>query len=276
MGFIYKITNTITQKCYIGETKSINPEDRWKQHQYTFTRNGGCPALRDAVKKYGINNFKFQVLIICFDVDRYIYEKEYIKKYNSVVPNGYNILEGGEGGGFKGKQHSEETKQILKNKSIKRFEDIKIRQILREKTLKQMKDTKDAGIDWGKKVRSSEKFKKALEDGNIGGKAHGDGNGHLANETKNKISESLKKYYNTNTTNINIEKHRNVMAKSVGICVEKYTKEGILIKTYQSISEAARDNGIHKNAIQQSLDISYRSSGGFIWKRKILNKIITV
>jgi hypothetical protein len=274
MGFIYKITNIITKKCYIGETRSINPEDRWKQHQYTFTRSGGCPALRDAVKKYGINNFKFQVLIICFDEDRYIYEKEYIKKYNSVVPNGYNILEGGEGGGFKGKCHSEETKQIIKNKSLKQFEDIKLRQILRERALKQMKDIKGTEIDWGKKVRSSEKFKKALEEGRIGGKAHSDG--HLANETKNKISESLKEYYNTTNTKINIEKHRNAMAKSVGICIEKYTKEGILVKTYQSISEAARDNGIHKNAIQQSLDISYRSSGGFIWKRKIINEIITV
>jgi len=272
MGFIYKITNTITKKCYIGETTSINPEDRWKQHQYTFTRNGGCPALRDAVKKYGIVNFKFQVLIICFDEDRYIYEKEYIKKYNCVVPNGYNILEGGEGGGFKGKHHSEETKQIIKNKSTKHFENIELRRILRERTLKQMKDVKDTRIDWGNKVKTSEKYIKAIKEGRVGGKAHHDG--HLANETKNKISRSLKKYYNT--MEVNIEKHRNAMAKSVGICVEKYTKEGVLVKTYQSISEAARDNGIHKYAIQQSLDISYRTSGGFIWKRTIINKIITV
>ena len=274
MGFIYKITNTITKKCYIGETTRINPDDRWKQHQYIFTRNGGCPALRDAVKKYGIVNFKFQVLIICFDEDRYIYEKEYIKKYNSVVPNGYNILEGGEGGGFKGKHHSEETKQIIKNKVIKRFEDVKERQISQERTLKQMRNIGEAGIDWGNKIKISEKYIKAIEEGRVGGKAHQDG--HLANETKNKISESLKKYYTNNTMKVNIEKHRNAMAKSVGICVEKYTKEGILVKTYQSISEAARDNGIHKYAIQQSLDISHRTSGGFIWKRTTINKIITV
>jgi group I intron endonuclease len=274
MGFIYKITNIITKKCYIGETRSINPEDRWKQHQYTFTRSGGCPALRDAVKKYGIVNFKFQVLIICFDEDRYIYEKEYIKKYNSIVPNGYNILEGGEGGGFKGKHHSEETKQTIKNKVIKRFENIKERQILRERTLNQMKVIKDTGIDWGNKVKTSTKYIKAIEEGRIGGKAHL--NGHLANETKNKISKSLKTYYTNNTMKVNIEKHRSAMAKSVGICVEKYTKEGVLVKTYQSISEAARDNGIHKNAIQQSLDISHRTSGGFVWKRKTINEVIAV
>jgi len=88
MGFIYKITNTITKKCYIGETTKENPEVRWKQHQYNVSKGIGCPALRNAVIKYGLDKFKFEVLIVCFDEDRYIYEKEYIKKYNSVVPNG--------------------------------------------------------------------------------------------------------------------------------------------------------------------------------------------
>ena len=103
MGYIYKITNTITNKCYIGETKQSNPESRWKEHKNTIKNGTGCPALKDAVKKYGIENFKFDILLICFDEDRYKYEIEYIKKYNSQVPNGYNILGGGPGGGFEGK-----------------------------------------------------------------------------------------------------------------------------------------------------------------------------
>lgn len=32
MGFIYKITNILTNKCYIGETKKNNPELRWEQN----------------------------------------------------------------------------------------------------------------------------------------------------------------------------------------------------------------------------------------------------
>ena len=100
MGFIYKITNKISKKCYIGETTEENPEERWKRHKYAISKGTGCPALRDAVVKYGLENFTFEVLIICFDENRYDHEKEYIKKYNSVVPNGYNILEGGAGGGF--------------------------------------------------------------------------------------------------------------------------------------------------------------------------------
>jgi hypothetical protein len=37
------------------------------------------------VKKYGIENFTFEILIICFDEERYKFEMEYIKKYNSMA-----------------------------------------------------------------------------------------------------------------------------------------------------------------------------------------------
>ena len=128
MGFIYKITNLITNKCYIGETTKADPEKRWMQHKNTIKRGIGCPALQSAVIKHGIDNFKFEILLICFDEDRYKYEIEYIKKYNTLVPNGYNILEGGPGGGFKGKKHSEETrKRMSKNMKQKYIDDPKFK-----------------------------------------------------------------------------------------------------------------------------------------------------
>jgi group I intron endonuclease len=118
MGFIYKITNIITKKCYIGETKKSNPELRWNEHKRKIEKGIGCPALQEAIKKYGVENFKFEVLIICFDEDRYKFEIEYIKKFNSIAPNGYNLTKGGEGGGFYGKKHKAET--IIKiNNTIK-------------------------------------------------------------------------------------------------------------------------------------------------------------
>jgi len=76
MGFIYKITNLITNKCYIGETTKADPEKRWMQHKNTIKRGIGCPALQSAVIKHGIDNFKFEILLICFDEDRYKYEIE--------------------------------------------------------------------------------------------------------------------------------------------------------------------------------------------------------
>jgi group I intron endonuclease len=267
MGFIYKITNTITNKCYIGETIKPNPEDRWKNHISAIKNNRGCPALQDAVKKYGIDKFTFKVLIICFDEDRFVYEREYIKKYNSVAPNGYNILEGGEGGGFKGCKHTEETKEKLRATSKKWHSDPVNIQISKENTLKQMKIVKDSGIDWGKKVKDSELFSKAVKEGRVGGGAHK--NGHLDIKTKEKISESLKQYYTHNSGHKHdIITHRTAMAKAVGTCVEQYTIEGALVKTYPSIAEAAREINVRKSAIQAALDKSHRTSKGFVWKSK--------
>jgi hypothetical protein len=121
MAIIYRIYNTISGKSYIGET-TVDIYSRWKKHLNSIKRNSGCPALKYAINKYGINIFKLSVIIICFDEDRYIYEKEYIKRYISIVPNGYNILEGGAGGGFKGKNHTQETKdKIKKNLQEKYF-----------------------------------------------------------------------------------------------------------------------------------------------------------
>lgn len=122
MGYIYKITNQISKKCYIGVTKKNNPYIRWNEHKRKIEQGIGCPALQCAVKKYGIDNFTFEILIICFDEERYKFEIEYIKKYNSIAPNGYNLTKGGEGGGFYGKKHSQKTinkiSQVSKQKYI--------------------------------------------------------------------------------------------------------------------------------------------------------------
>jgi group I intron endonuclease len=123
MGYIYKITNLISKKCYIGETKKSNPFIRWNEHKRKIEQGIGCPALQDAVKKYGIDNFTFEILIICFDEERYKFEIEYIKKYNSIVPNGYNLTQGGEGGGFYGKKHSQETIDRISQTSKQKYID---------------------------------------------------------------------------------------------------------------------------------------------------------
>jgi hypothetical protein len=67
---------------------------------------------------------------------------------------------------------------------------------------------------------------------------------------------------------VNIEKCRTAMAKAVGVRVQQITKEGILVKSYISIQEAARENSMYKSAIQAVLDNPARSAGGFVWKRE--------
>lgn len=107
MGYIYKIINLINKKYYIGQTiKEL--EKRWKEHKQ---KNSNCRYLKNAFHKYGFNNFKFQLICICFDKDLDKLEIKYIEKYNSLAPNGYNLREGGNGG----RQHQFTKDKISKS-----------------------------------------------------------------------------------------------------------------------------------------------------------------
>ena len=77
---IYKITNIINNKLYIG--KSINLFQRKSQHFSKLRKNEHKNfKLQGSVNKYGIDNFKFEVLEYCTNIDDK--EIEYIHKYNS-------------------------------------------------------------------------------------------------------------------------------------------------------------------------------------------------
>ena len=84
--YIYKITNKINGKSYIGQTKYL--EKRWRQH---ITVN--AYAIGKALRKYGVENFDFDVLDYTSDFDaREIY---YIELYQTYY-YGYNLTKGGE------------------------------------------------------------------------------------------------------------------------------------------------------------------------------------
>lgn len=94
---IYKITNLINGKVYIGQ--SINIEKRVKEHFYKAKCKKDVSynsALHSAIRKYGEENFTWEVIAECSIDDIDELEKKYIKEYNSIVPEGYNILSGGQ------------------------------------------------------------------------------------------------------------------------------------------------------------------------------------
>lgn len=254
MAYIYRILNKITKKCYIGETKYKDVIWRWKQHKQTIEINKGCPALRDAVKKYGIDNFEFSVLIICFDDERFKYEIEYIKKYNSVVPNGYNITNGGEGGGFQGKKHTEEVKNEIKNKLKQKYIDnpeLKKQMSERNKIVMSNPEIREK-IKNG--ILNSEKWKKVVE--NMKNRNHK--NSNHTEETKNKISESLKKYH---ATFIDIERDNKLGKK-----IKQYDMNNNFLNEYISVSEASRKTAVPKSSLLVHLKDNTKTGGGFIWK----------
>lgn len=91
---IYKITNLINGKSYIGLSTHI--EDRWQYHKtpYNWEREKD-KLLYKAIIKYGIKNFIFEVLEECLPEELSEKEKYYIEKYDT-YKNGYNMTAGGE------------------------------------------------------------------------------------------------------------------------------------------------------------------------------------
>lgn len=96
MAYIYKITNQINGKIYIGKTlKTI--EERFKEHcnSYKKKRNEKRP-LYSAMNKYGIENFDIKEVEKCDDRSVNEREKYWIEYYGS-FKNGYNATLGGDG-----------------------------------------------------------------------------------------------------------------------------------------------------------------------------------
>jgi group I intron endonuclease len=254
MAYIYKITNSVSGKCYIGETTCKNPEERWTRHKETIRRGVGCPALRDAVQKYGIDAFRFEVIRTCSLEERFDVERATIKEYNSVAPGGYNILPGGAGGGFLGKKHKAES--IVKMKEgCKKFREDNPNHYETYKE-KHIEAVRNAGI--GEKVKTSEAFKKACEEGRHIHAHWKDTHTHESQENiKNKIRDTLMKD----------NKHMIIMTKLLGKKIDKYSINDEFIKTYDSLRSAARAmNKINISCIRKALDSPTQTAYGFRWK----------
>ena len=95
IGFIYKITNNLNNKCYIGQTIQ-NVKERFYQHCANKTGEKVLNmAIHRAILKYGKHNFKLEVIEEVEQEllnEREIYWINYYNSYN----NGYNSTIGGQ------------------------------------------------------------------------------------------------------------------------------------------------------------------------------------
>ena len=257
MGYIYKITNIKNNKCYIGVTTKSDPHERWKGHKYSFRSGTGCPILMKAFNKYGEDSFKFEVIIICFDEDLYEYEKEYILKYNSLSPNGYNADKGGEfGGNFKGKKHTEDAKMRMSIKLKEYNNRLEVKEKHRQRAIQYNKTH-----NIGELMKKSEKWQEYIKN-----RSYNINTISLSDQTRKKISEGLKKYFEANGSSINKEKHSKIMTKVNGRKVIQYSKDGIQLALFDSIISASNNTGIGRCSIQSNMSGRTKSAGGFIWK----------
>lgn len=162
MFTVYKITNTLNDKYYIGVHKTDDPHDNYM---------GSGPAIRRAIKKYGKHNFIKEILFV-YEIEQEAYEKE--KELLNVcwqLDECYNMTQGGEGSwkhvdNFASKncmKNPDIVKKVFeKRRSIGTTDAMKKAAILNgslgAKARKGMKDSEEV------KQRRSDSVKKALSE----------------------------------------------------------------------------------------------------------------
>lgn len=117
---IYKITNKVNGKSYIGQ--SVDIMDRWKSHRNKpFNQNSKDydSLFYRAIRKYGLENFNFEIIEECKKEELNEKERYWIKFYHTyagdIDNNGYNLTLGGETNAVTQQQidNAEEIKQLL-------------------------------------------------------------------------------------------------------------------------------------------------------------------
>lgn len=114
---VYKVTNNINKKFYIGVHSTTDPNDSYL---------GSGKIIKDAIAKYGKHNFHKEVLFIFDNLeDALSKEKEIVNEQFVKSEDNYNISLGGGIGGkningfsFSGKSHSEETIEKIRQASL--------------------------------------------------------------------------------------------------------------------------------------------------------------
>lgn len=279
MGVIYKITNNINGKIYIGQTR-IPESKRWQQHVWHADNDSDKDSLLlcKAIKKYGKESFSREIIEECDN--NLLNEKEiyWINFYNSTNRDiGYNIATGGDGCS---KYTDEEILKIYNQyKSItKASHELKMSRAQMSRRLQAL------GIETQNEVIVCQYDL----DGNF---IH-----EFSSITEASISTNTPKTYIRNEGVYNgflwLKKENNIqptfylqqLSRSnhslQGIL--QYDEYGNFIKKYPNAEAASRENNINVSSIKAASTGKQISAGSYLWIREhnglsiteVLNKFL--
>jgi len=251
MGYIYRITNNLNGKQYVGQTLHSDIHTRWNQHKRKCkTMLGRC--LFNAYVKHGIENFKFEIVCICFDEDCNKLEEFYIKKFDTLSPNGYNLKAGG-----KNSRQNEETKRLI------------------SETKKGVPST----------IVYTDDMKKARSERQLGNKNHNFGK-PVSTEQRSDISEKMKQIWKEKkkvgfvqsktvmeAMNKALDEKRKKVVKKPKVLLKgrkqrvgQYDEADNLLEEFESIEIAATKTGTCSAVISSVCREVKKHAGGFKWK----------
>ena len=197
-GYIYCTTNLVNGKIYIGQKRSA----KFLENSYL----GSGKLIRQAIEKYGVNNFSVKLLEeVQYKDDMDSREIYWISYYNATNRNiGYNISEGGNvnrtmvgpNNPMYGKTHSDKTKQHLKD-------------VWKHRTGRKHTDQEKENISKALKGRKITWIDKISENAKINPN-YGMKNKRVSDETKTKLSTKRKQYFSDKA---NKQKHSEMTKK---------------------------------------------------------------
>lgn len=251
---IYKTTNLVNNKIYIGQDKNNNPN-----------YFGSGDLIKRSLKKYGKKKFVKEILCECDTIEE-LNEKErfYINEYNSTNKGiGYNITIGGMDGCMLNRKHSEKTKLKMSNSSLGKK--------------KSESHCKNIGLSKKGRKMSDEERKRRSDNCPLKGRKKG----HLSIKTIQKISDSKKGKHSSKETRNKMSFSQSGIKNS--FYGKKHTEEYLLrkrkpiiqldvndnfIKEWLSITDASESLKIKCSGISFVLKGKYKTSGGFKFKYK--------
>lgn len=290
---IYKFENLINHMVYIGQT--INLEERFKKHQYNIKDKNHQEDIYKAFREFGFDNFSYEILEAFDKFDQENLNKlenYYIQKYNSMKPNGYNMIPGGSNGAGLSRGKPVEYYDI-KGNYIKTFNSAHQAEIetginyssicacCREE-IKHTKEFQWKYVNSNKKIKdlSTEKIiikQKKICQYNLNGDLLQVYNSlkEAANETQ--INKSIIcnvcnykgktaggyiwRYYGDDFVN----KNKKTKSKK---SVEQYDKNLVLLNVFDSITEAAEKTNTNLANISSVCKGRRKTANGYIWKFK--------
>lgn len=276
---VYVHTNKINGKKYVGQT-GRKPEIRWGSNGVNYKAS---PYFYSAIQKYGWDNFDHEIIANNLTKQEACdLEIKFIKELDTMnEANGYNLTEGGEGA-----KHSERTRKkiselrkgiVFSEEHLKNLtEAIRNRNYTpSEETRKKISERASVSVSQYSKDgvllktwKSMTEVENAL---NICYQHISD----CCNDIRKSAGGFIWRYANKPLTKEHLEwcnqkQHARIRK------VDQYNKDGIFIKTWGSIKQAAKELSITEQHISGCCRGKRKTAGGFIWKYADENKAIFI
>lgn len=237
-GIVYIIENLENGKKYIGQT-TRELSERFREHCGNSSTSV-CPKLRNAIKKYGKDAFVIETLWsneTCTQQELDCKEVEFIKKFNTLSPNGYNLTLGGSGG-----RHSDETKRLISEKSKQAWntKGDQYRQARRERGVTDEQKQK-VSETLRELFRNKPEIREKISKGNKGKQR--------TDDVKERYRQAMLK--KLNDPNFVQKMKDNALKRNKKVYA--FDRQNNLVKTYVSLTQTPISSGLKLSAIRRSI-----------------------